>query len=62
MTNEDIIKSTQLNLTTYILRMNDCIKEKNYVMALANLNVCYIYLLNLKYIQEQEEFDNASIK
>ena len=62
MTKEDIIKSTQLNLTTYILRMNDCIKEKNYVMALANLNVCYIYLLNLKYIQEQEEFDNASIK
>ena len=62
MTNEDIIKSTQLNLTTYILRMNDCIKEKNYEMALDNLKVCKIYLLNLKYIQQQEEFGNASIK
>lgn len=42
--------------------MNDSIKEKRYEMALVNLDACKAYLLNLRYIQEQEDLNNASIK
>ena len=50
------------HLTNYSIMLRECVKEKNYENALINLDVCKAYLLNLRYIQEQEELDDASIK
>lgn len=61
MTSEDIILM-QANLINYSIVMKDCIENGNYKMAMTALNVCRAYLLNLRYIQEQEERNNASIK
>lgn len=62
MTKEQIINLMREHLTNYSIMMRECVKGKNYEMALVNLDVCKAYLINLRYIQEQEELDNASIK
>lgn len=62
MTKEQIIQLMHEHLTNYSIMLRESIKVKNYEMALVNLQVCKAYLLNLRYIQEQEELDNASIK
>ncbi len=62
MTKEQIINLMHEHLTNYSNMVRECIKEKNYEMVSVNLDVCKAYLLNLRYIHEQEDLDNASIK
>lgn len=62
MTKEDIIAIMVSQLSFYSCMINDSIKEKRYEMALVNLDACKAYMLNLRYIQEQEDLNNASIK
>lgn len=62
MTKEQIIQLMHEHLTNYSIMLRESIKVKNYEMALVNLQVCKAYLLNLRYIQEQEELDNAFVK
>ena len=62
MTKNDIIDLMQAHLATYSLMLSTDIKETNYEKALTNLDVCKAYLITLRFIQEQEEFSNASLQ